>query len=240
MKEKKGFGDQLEAFFEGKGFYIVLFLCAAVIGVSAWTLVAGTDVETRINDIEAAGIVVTPGAAASAAPIPSATPRPEPVQTPAPETTPVDAAEGGSAEVWNEEPASDLFVWPVNGEIVTPYSVNSLVYDATMEDWRAHSGIDISAPIGTYVLAVSAGEVKSVESDPMYGTTVVIEHSGGVESVYSGLASQPTVYPGDSVSAGTVIGAVGDTAVCESALGAHLLFAMTENGENTDPAGYLP
>ena len=69
MKEKKGFGDQLEAFFEGKGFYIVLFLCAAVIGVSAWTLVAGTDVETRINDIEAAGIVVTPGAAASAAPI---------------------------------------------------------------------------------------------------------------------------------------------------------------------------
>ena len=97
MKEKKGFGDQLEAFFEGKGFYIVLFLCAAVIGVSAWTLVAGTDVETRINDIEAAGIVVTPGAAASAAPIPSATPRPEPVQTPAPETTPVDAAEGGSA-----------------------------------------------------------------------------------------------------------------------------------------------
>ena len=82
MKEKKGFGDQLEAFFEGKGFYIVLFLCAAVIGVSAWTLVAGTDVETRINDIEAAGIVVTPGAAASAAPIPSATPRPEPVQTP--------------------------------------------------------------------------------------------------------------------------------------------------------------
>ena len=48
--------------------------------------------------LPAAGIVVTPGAAASAAPIPSATPRPEPVQTPAPETTPVDAVEGGSAE----------------------------------------------------------------------------------------------------------------------------------------------
>ena len=41
MKGKKSFGSQLEAFFEGKGFYIVLFLCAAVIGVSAWVLMIG-------------------------------------------------------------------------------------------------------------------------------------------------------------------------------------------------------
>ena len=38
MEEKKTFGQKLEKFFTGRGFYIVLFLCIAVIGVSAWVL----------------------------------------------------------------------------------------------------------------------------------------------------------------------------------------------------------
>ena len=40
-EKKKGFGESLEAFFAGKGFYIVLFLCVAVIGVSAWAMLTG-------------------------------------------------------------------------------------------------------------------------------------------------------------------------------------------------------
>ena len=46
-------GRKLEGFFTGKGFYIVLFLCAAVIGVSAWMLAAGN--ETMENDLGAVG-----------------------------------------------------------------------------------------------------------------------------------------------------------------------------------------
>ena len=38
-----GSGKKLEGFFTGKGFYIVLFLCAAVIGVSAWMMAAGNE-----------------------------------------------------------------------------------------------------------------------------------------------------------------------------------------------------
>ena len=47
MEKKKPFAQSVEAFFAGKGFYIVLFLCVAVIGVSAWSMLAGneTDVE---------------------------------------------------------------------------------------------------------------------------------------------------------------------------------------------------
>ena len=47
-------GRKLERFFTGKGFYIVLFLCAAVIGVSAWMMTAGnvtmSDEHTQINN----------------------------------------------------------------------------------------------------------------------------------------------------------------------------------------------
>ncbi len=239
MKEKKGFGDQLEAFVEGKGFYIGLFLCAAVIGVSAWTLMVGTDVDDRISEVGVAGVVVTPEAENT--PAPSTAPESaKPQTTPAPAPTEAMSPDDGeSAQVWSENSPA-LFVWPVNGDIVTPYSVDKLLYDQTMQDWRAHSGIDISAPIGTYVLAVSEGEVSAIEDDEMYGTTVVIAHPSGVESVYSGLAAQPTVAVGDSVKAGDVIGAVGDTAMCESALGAHLHFVMREDGKNIDPQEYLP
>ncbi|MGE4353393.1 MAG: peptidoglycan DD-metalloendopeptidase family protein [Oscillospiraceae bacterium] len=241
MKEKKSFGNQLEAFFEGKGFYIVLFLCAAVIGVSAWVLIMGTNVDDSIGDIGSAGVVVTtPGPVATATPQVT-TPEPSSVATPSP--TPVTLPESNNTvQVWNENSGSTstLFVRPVNGETITPYSVDALIYDQTMEDWRAHSGIDIAAPLGTHVLAVSAGEVTSVESDPMYGTTVVISHANGVESIYANLAAQPTVYVGDKVSAGDVIGAIGDTAICESAIETHLHFAMRANGSSVDPENYLP
>lgn len=240
MNEKKSFGNQLEAFFEGKGFYIVLFLCAAVIGVSAWVLMMGTDVDNKIGDIGMAGVVVTPDSSVSSA-APSATQTPKPSTKPAP--TSVAVPDNNNAlEVWNNgaETASKLFVWPVNGDIITPYSVDSLIYDKTMEDWRTHGGMDISAPLGTHVLAASAGEVTSIVSDAMYGTTVIISHADGVESIYSNLAGQPTVYEGSQVSAGDVIGAIGDTAVCESAIGTHLHFSMRAGGNAADPESYLP
>ena len=235
MKERKGFSTQLEAFFEGKGFYIVLFLCAAVIGVSAWVLMMGTDVEERINDTRVAGVVVSPGIPGKTVetPAPTAVPTAKPTPVLLPENSP-------AAEVWHEENTPELFVWPVNGEEITPYAVENLIYDATMEDWRVHGGVDISAPLGTQVLAASAGKVTAVLSDAMYGTTVIIEHSGGLESIYSNLAGQPTVYEGDSVSAGDIIGAIGDTAACESALGTHLHFSMRCDGRAADPNKYLP
>jgi hypothetical protein len=41
MEKKKPFGTRLETFFAGNGFYVVLFLCVAVIGISAWSLLSG-------------------------------------------------------------------------------------------------------------------------------------------------------------------------------------------------------
>ena len=52
MENKNGSGaSALEKFFAGKGFYIVLFLCAAVIGVSAWTLLSRNEtVDESLDD----------------------------------------------------------------------------------------------------------------------------------------------------------------------------------------------
>jgi murein DD-endopeptidase MepM/ murein hydrolase activator NlpD len=82
--------------------------------------------------------------------------------------------------------------------------------------------------------------VKSVAQDDLMGTTVIIDHGNGLKSIYSNLAATPTVSAGDSVDTGTVIGAVGDTAIAESERVSHLHFEMTKNGTAVDPSEYLP
>ena len=135
--------------------------------------------------------------------------------------------------------APRLIVNPLEGEVVAAFSMDALVYNPTLEDWRTHNGVDIAASAGDSVLAASSGTVLSVEDDPLMGTTVVIEHAGGYQTTYANLQSETSVEAGDTVSAGQIIGAVGDTAAAEAAQGPHLHFSVTKDGEPMDPQEYL-
>lgn len=247
MNEKKNAGSKLDNFFAGKGFYIVLFLCVAIIGVSTYFLLTnrGADVEGNLSQT----VVTQDSPEVSAAPPAEATaPVVEDAETVDPPSISEDDANQtlneDEAEVWNEEEAeasaSAQFIWPVSGEITLQYSVAALIYNEKMGDWRTSDGVEITAPLGTQVVAVSAGTVTSVSYDDRTGMTVVIEHAGGLKSVYSNLASVPTVYEGDSVMTGEVIGAVGATALGETQENPHLCFKMTLDGVSVDPHDYLP
>ena len=240
--KKKPILERLGDFMEGKGFYIVLFLCVAAIGISGYYLFSSLDLGG--GDVAVAAptqVVVTPAPTVqavkpsvnpapspsvrpSAAPEPSRTPTPTPEATPAPETT----------------PTVSIFVWPVRGQVVADWSLEVLAYDETMGDWRTHSGVDIAAPVGTQVMAAAAGTVASVEQDDLMGTTVTIAHAEGLTSIYANLGEVPTVEAGDHVNAGDIIGAIGTTAVAESARAPHLHFEMELDGNSVDPVSYLP
>ena len=122
---------------------------------------------------------------------------------------------------------------------MTGFSMDKLLYNETMRDWRTHDGIDIAAEAGTAVAAAKAGTVESVEADPIMGMTVVIRHEDKYETVYSSLTDMPEVEAGDSVSAGQVIGYVGESAASESALGPHLHFSVLNGGTPVDPETFL-
>lgn len=241
---KKPFYQRVGDFIEGKGFYIVLLLCVAAIGVSGWFLYSSF---SRSSEELAAGgpakITVTPTpmptvqAAVTAKPTaaPPATATPKPAATPkpsaAPAATPTPAATSAAA------PTS--WLWPVQGEVITGYTVDALAYDPTMADWRTHTGVDIAASAGTEVRAAASGTVSDVSSDAMMGTTVTVDHGGGVTSVYANLASTPTVEVGDAVSTGDILGSVGNTAIAESALPDHLHFSLERDGTPVNPLDYL-
>ena len=132
-----------------------------------------------------------------------------------------------------------LTVSPLKGEVLMAFSMDQLVYSPTLADWRTHDGVDISATPGTTVLAATAGTVASVEDDPLMGTTVMIDHEDGYTTTYANLQAKPTVEPGDLVTAGQIIGAVGTTAAAEAAQSPHLHFSVTQNGEAVDPNTFL-
>jgi len=247
MADKENLGERLEVFFAGKGFYIVLFLCVAVIGVSAYFLFTGN--KSDVDELSGAnsGIqeVIQPGNDD-----PELAAPPEVVEKPASEEA--DAADESLSKVtdteetgsWTEQQAETAvtaqYIWPLEGEIDMQYSVAALIYNKKLGDWRTHDGVDIAAPLGTQVLAVCAGQVESVKTDNMGGMTVVIEHAGGLRSIYSNLAAVPTVYEGDNVNTGEVIGAVGVTAPGETKDNPHLCLKMTLDGQSVNPSDYLP
>ena len=262
MNEKKSFFHRVGNFMAGKGFYIVLFACVAVICVSAWMLLFAGKSDYNPDAGEPSGIIedysgdyTAPAMVETEIPeAPEEIPEDnadEPISTDADNSGQAEGAENSEQDNDidsgddDEEPAvSDgapsAFVWPVNGVIEVGFSIDELVYSKTMADWRTHSGIDIESEIGTKVHSVADGVVEDVYNDDMFGTTVVIKHSGGLCSIYSNLASQPTVSVGDFIAMGSVIGSVGDTAIAESGEVMHLHFGMMLDGKPVNPGEYLP
>ncbi len=236
-------GKKLEGFFAGKGFYIVLFLCAAVIGVSAWTMAAGNGAMSGESipseqDVGGARVetIIIPGRSDAS--------RDEEIEAVAPSMSSEGLVEAmGQDEALAEEsvaPVSPVYLWPVTGEVERSYSSDRLGYDVTLRDWRTHEGVDISAPLGETVYAAHAGLVQSIVQDGLYGTVLTVDHGDGVRTVYANLAAQPAVRVGDWVEAGSIIGSVGATALCEIGQGTHLHFAVEVDGLSADPMNYLP
>ena len=144
-----------------------------------------------------------------------------------------------NTEAVKEEKKEISFTWPVQGDLLKAFSVDSLLYSATLDEWVAHKGIDIRAEQATVVTAAADGTVKSIKNDPRYGLTVVIEHSDNFKTVYSNLLTAEFITEGETVTQGQTIGTVGNTATFEIADDSHLHFEMLKDSEYVDPTLYL-
>lgn len=129
--------------------------------------------------------------------------------------------------------------WPVEGKVVATFSTDKLSYNEALEDWRAHTGIDISAQVGDIVASACDGTVISVKENVMLGQTVTIQTPDELKVTYGNLANQVPVQAGDTVKAGQTIGNVGKTAAGESHDKAWIHLAVEKDGKAVDPTGYL-
>ncbi len=121
---------------------------------------------------------------------------------------------------------------PVPGAIVSGFGMR---YHPILHYYRMHTGDDMHASEGTPIHACRGGTVVIAGWNGGYGNCVVIDHGGGMATLY-GHQSRIAVHEGETVSAGQVIGYVGHTGM---ATGPHLHFEVRINGNPVDPAPYL-
>lgn len=226
--------NKWKSILSGAGFYVTMAVCLLVVGISGYFLLFDKADTPEEFPPQAEAVAPAPEIVEPEEPPVVETISPEPVADPTP---PMPEVEIDDTPVIAEAPR--LVVSPLKGEVLTAFSVDELVYNETLADWRTHDGVDIAAAMGTTVLAACSGTVAAVTDDALMGTTVTINHDGGYQTTYANLQAKPTVEKGDSVSAGQIIGAVGATAAAESAQGPHLHFSVTKDGDVVDPDEFL-
>lgn len=124
--------------------------------------------------------------------------------------------------------------WPVPGytRITSKYSMR--VHPITGQ-YKLHTGVDIGAPMGADFIAANDGIVIKAGINTAYGNMVIIDHGGGVTTLYAH-GSEILVELGQTVKRGDAILKVGSTGY---STGPHAHFEVRINGVTTDPLPYI-
>lgn len=133
--------------------------------------------------------------------------------------------------------ALEALVWPLaaDGSALLSSRYGNRLHPQG-DDPRFHTGLDLRAPLGTPVYASAAGTVSASESSGAYGNVVILDHAGGLQTLYAH-HQRNLVGVGDVVRRGQPIALVGHTG---NATGDHLHFEVRWNGGTVDPRTVLP
>ncbi|MFE7229867.1 peptidoglycan DD-metalloendopeptidase family protein [Streptomyces sp. NPDC057596] len=122
------------------------------------------------------------------------------------------------------------WVKPVNAAFGTRFGVAGRMWSS-----GHHTGLDFPARTGTKVVAVDSGRVESATSGGPYGNHVLVQHGGGLASLYAHMSAM-AARAGESIRQGARIGSVGATG---NVTGPHLHLEARVNGRAVDPMPYL-
>jgi murein DD-endopeptidase MepM/ murein hydrolase activator NlpD len=123
-------------------------------------------------------------------------------------------------------------LWPVDGRLIGAFGRRS---DPFSHEQTWHTGVDISAPMGSPIRATADGVIALAEYSSGYGRLVVVDHGGGVQTYYAHL-SRIDVIAGQEVRRGEVVGALGASGRVTAP---HLHYEVRLGGNAVNPYNFL-
>jgi murein DD-endopeptidase MepM/ murein hydrolase activator NlpD len=160
------------------------------------------------------------------------------------EETNTDESEKKQATVSKAAVPAPMFLeeskmaWPVSGNVLINYSMDSTVYFATLNQYKYNSALIIQGEVNTKVNAAADGIVTEVYTDEETGITMKVDLGNGYTAIY-GQLKETTVKQGNSITKGTVLGYISEPTKYYSVEGSNLYFKVMKEDEPVNPMNFL-
>ncbi|NLZ81363.1 MAG: M23 family metallopeptidase [Clostridiales bacterium] len=134
--------------------------------------------------------------------------------------------------------AEDKLMWPVEGNVILDFNMDSTIYFPTLEQYKCNPAIIIQGEVNTPVFAAVDGVVSEISSNEEIGSYVVMAIGDEHKLIYGQLKALE-VSVGDMVPKGEVIGCISEPTKYYSVEGSNLYFEMTKNNVPVDSLDYI-
>lgn len=134
--------------------------------------------------------------------------------------------------------SDDKISWPVQGNVVLDYSMDSTIYFPTLDQYKCNPAIVIQGEVGTEVLCPVDAKVITIDHNEEIGDFMVLDLGDNYQAKIGQLKDIP-VSIGDEVKAGDVLGCVADPTKYYVVEGSNVYFSMTKDGAPIDPLDYI-
>ncbi len=132
----------------------------------------------------------------------------------------------------------DGMIWPMKGNVILNYSMDSTVYFATLEQYKYNPAVIIAGEVNDKVYSVARGKVMDISTNEVTGCTMTVDLGDGYEAIY-GQLKEPNFAVGDYVESGHVLGFVAEPTKYFSVEGSNLYFELQKDGVPVDPVEFF-
>jgi murein DD-endopeptidase MepM/ murein hydrolase activator NlpD len=129
-------------------------------------------------------------------------------------------------------------VWPLEGNVILDYSMDSTIYFPTLEQYRYNPAVIIAGNVNDKVYLAAKGRITDISENEVTGCTVTEDLGDGYTAIY-GQLKELNFDVGDLVEAGQVIGYVSEPTKYFSVEGSNLYFELQKDGEPVNPLEYF-
>ena len=128
--------------------------------------------------------------------------------------------------------------WPVSGNVILDYSMESTIYFPTLDQYKCNPGIVIQGAVSTPVIAPANAKIQEIGSNEELGNYVIL-NMGNDYTAVCGQLKELQVVENEYVAQGDVLGYVAEPTKYYSIEGANLYFELEHENHPVDPLDFM-